>query len=596
MPPKEHWWIVLADFGISKRADDGNAPTTGIKGTDGFKAPELLGLPNFPRPKEISGFQAADMWALGEMAYRMLTGKATFQSQWELMEYCREERKFPSFRLPSSAEGDGEEFIRSLMKSHPNGRITTIQGLEHPWMSSQCASLEESIGRLDSEHNSSAGVARSAIIPNHSASWAHLSSNGSESAKTTTQWKPGDAFRPDQKGSKERHLEQLDNSPRIRQNPSTGQDSPSTPMLKVNMFDGHRDTITAIAFTPDGKALASASMDSTIKLWDGRSGALLKKLKDQYGAVTALAFSQDGETMAWASGSACTIKLWDTRSERLLRQLYSHTHNISQVAFSPDSKSLVSVAIDSTVILWDARSGAVLGMVKAERHEIGIRVAFSPDGNTLATSNESTVALWDNQLGKRTKKLRLNRHGLKVTVSNLGKVLFNVISAIGFSPDSETLAAVWTDHTVTLWDTRSGAVQITFMFNFGLSTPVGYGVAVVFSPDGKTLAASFGEFVGMWDSRSLAVMKTLEGHSKRITGVAFSPDSKAVATASEDGRVGLWSLSLLNSTYPLNLSRQDEEDARNGKTMNGRNVRAGAGSTRPRESSRTQRLHRGRMR
>ena len=69
------------------------------KGTDGYLAPELLGFPNLPRPKQISGFKAADMWALGEIVYQMLTGKATFQSQWELMEYCREERKFPSALL-----------------------------------------------------------------------------------------------------------------------------------------------------------------------------------------------------------------------------------------------------------------------------------------------------------------------------------------------------------------------------------------------------------------------------------------------------------------------------------------------------------------
>src|SRR4051812_4683094 len=98
MPPTDNWWIVLADFGISKRADEANGPITVIKGTNGFMAPELLGFPNLAKPKDISSFKATDIWALGEIVFRMLTGGATFLSPFELMAYCQGQQAFPSDR------------------------------------------------------------------------------------------------------------------------------------------------------------------------------------------------------------------------------------------------------------------------------------------------------------------------------------------------------------------------------------------------------------------------------------------------------------------------------------------------------------------
>lgn len=127
MPPEEKWWIVLADFGISKRADESNGPTTAIKVTTAFMAPELLGYLNQVRPKSIANFKVADMWALGEIIFQMLTGKTTFQNPAQLMAYCVGQRKFPSNRLPISATDDGRQFVTGLMMVLPQNRITTTQ-------------------------------------------------------------------------------------------------------------------------------------------------------------------------------------------------------------------------------------------------------------------------------------------------------------------------------------------------------------------------------------------------------------------------------------------------------------------------------------
>jgi WD40 repeat protein len=573
MPPTEYWWIVLADFGISKRANEDNAPTTTIKGTDGFKAPELLGFPGLPRPKEISDFQAADMWALGEIAFQMLTGKPTFESQWELMAYSRKERKFPLDLLPLSAKGDGEEFILNLMRMHPDGRITTIQGLEHCWMASQYTDLQENIGVLSLGHSSSPERVRSSVTPNHSARWTNLSRNASEPAKMITQWKPGISFKSDPNSPMRPSFVKLDTSQQNRQNMNANQDSQSTlrpkfnkkrgdlrqsekifsegkndrevttgysaltqeyTLWEVNMLRGHGSLVKAVAFTPDGKTLASASTDGTIRLWDGYSGAalaILEKHSDHHSyRVTALSISQDGRTIASASGT--TISLWDIQSKEIWEEFHGISPDISQMAFSPDGKSLTSISLDGTITLWSTQSSFPRKSI-AGGARYSMKTAFSPDGKTLATLHKGTMTLWDCQSVTVLKAFQVDSDsGIPVSIA--------------LSPDSGTIASV--SDTVVLWDTESGVLRKILEDELSLSPAIRVG-AVVFSPDGRTLAASFHDVVRLWDSRSGALLQTLDGHSGRIISMAFSPDSKVLATALSDDNVGLWTQpTLLPST------------------------------------------------
>jgi serine/threonine protein kinase len=193
MPPEEIWWVVLADFGISKRDDEGNAPTTAIKGTDGFMAPELLGFPNLTRPKHIFDFKAVDMWALGEIAFRMLTGEATFQSPWELVEYCQGQRPLPSDRLPSRARHDTENFISRLLEISPKSRMTTTQCLTHSWMATRNVNpIEELTGLNLQPSNSLQPTQPSTNHENHdeSASWSAISALEPSAVQTTAQRPP----------------------------------------------------------------------------------------------------------------------------------------------------------------------------------------------------------------------------------------------------------------------------------------------------------------------------------------------------------------------------------------------------------------------
>ncbi|MBW4560444.1 MAG: ribosome assembly protein 4 [Mojavia pulchra JT2-VF2] len=284
-----------------------------------------------------------------------------------------------------------------------------------------------------------------------------------------------------------------------------------------NTLEGHSGSVYSVSFSPDGsKTLATASSDSTVKLWD-ISGKLLKTLKGHSGVVRGVSFSPDGKTIATASYDR-TVKLWDI-SGKLLKTLNGHSGFVWGVSFSPDGKTIATASYDRTVKLWDI-SGKLLKTLNGHSGSV-YSVSFSPDGKTLATaSDDSTVKLWDIS-GKLLKTL--NGHS--------GYVL-----GVSFSPDGKTLATASSDSTVKLWDI-SGKLLKT------LNGHSGYVWGVSFSPDGKTLAtASSDSTVKLWDI-SGKLLKTLNGHSGYVRGVSFSADGKTLATASSDSTVKLWDIS-----------------------------------------------------
>ena len=290
---------------------------------------------------------------------------------------------------------------------------------------------------------------------------------------------------------------------------------------------GHKAYVQCVAFSPDGKWLASGGGDQTVILWDVRSRRLLATLSGHWDSVSSVAFSPDGKRLASGSWDR-TVILWDLTSRKPLARLLGHKDKVSSVAFSPDGKRLASGSWDTTVILWDLDSRKRLATMAGHQKFVH-SVAFSPDGKRLASAGgDEAVILWDVDGRKPPAKL----------VAHAGQ-----IASIAFRPNGKQLASAGKDKAVTLWDLESRQPVAR------LAEQKDAIESIAFSPDGKRLAsASWNRTVVVWDMDERQVLATLAAHKNEVLGVAFSPDGRWLASASVDNTVILWDM---NGRNPL---------------------------------------------
>jgi len=281
----------------------------------------------------------------------------------------------------------------------------------------------------------------------------------------------------------------------------------------------HLGSVTSVAFSPDGKILASGSNDTTVRLWQIDSGKEIRALTGHKNTVMSVAFSPDGKSLASASLDS-TVRLWQVDNGREIRAFAGHLSSAWSVAFSPDGKTLASGAKDKTIRLWQTHSGIEIRALAKHKSKI-MSVAFSPDGKTLASASEDkTLRLWDIDSGKV----------IKTFVGHKGSVW-----SMAFSSDGKSLASASEDKTVRLWHVDSGREIRVFS---GLQESVR---GVVFSPDGKRLAgSSFDNSVRLWQVDSGDEILVLGGSQRTVRGLAFSPDGKNLASGSNDSTVRLW--------------------------------------------------------
>ncbi|MFF7241737.1 helix-turn-helix domain-containing protein [Streptomyces collinus] len=292
-------------------------------------------------------------------------------------------------------------------------------------------------------------------------------------------------------------------------------DGSGTPVV----LSGHTGEVAAVAFGPDGRTLASGSADGSVRIWDVRTGTTAVQLSAQAGAVTAVAFSPDGTKLATGFEDG-TARLWNARTGRALATFTGHTGRVSGVAFSPDGRTLLTGSWDDTARLWNLHTHRSTGVLRGHRGEV-YAVAFGPDGTTAATgSADGTARLWDVRTGHGTTTLRGHTR---------------VVTSVAFSPDGRTLLTGSWDDTARLWNLhthRSPGV---------LDGHVGHVNSVAFRPDGRAAAtASSDGTVRLWGTTARSATEVLNGHRDYVDTVAFGSDGRTLATGSRDGTTRLW--------------------------------------------------------
>ncbi len=298
--------------------------------------------------------------------------------------------------------------------------------------------------------------------------------------------------------------------------------------LSQSAFSETFSQVLTVAFSPDGKLLATGDVNHEIQLWRVADGQLLLTFTVQEGWIWSVAFSPDGKLLAGSANQS--VQLWDVQSGALVQSLTGYSDRVFSVAFSPDGQLLATGSEDQRVRIWEWRTGKLRHQLSGHTDEVR-SVAFAPHAQnrqqlTLASASyDGNVRLWDAVSGECTQVLKGSTK----------------LRSVAFSPDGKTLASGGAAGYLKLWQVKPGGALRWQKFSckelLNAQQPIR---SLAFSPDGRTLASGSDDGkVWLWNYRTGELLKVLSGHTSWISAIAFSTDN-LLASGSEDRTVRLW--------------------------------------------------------
>ncbi len=548
---------LVADFGLARRVEgDSELTQTGA----------VLGTPSYMAPEQAAGRKATfttavDVHGMGAILYAILTGRPPFRgvTPLETLQQVNEKTPEPPSTIVKSVDRDIETICLKCLEKEPDRRyasaLAVAEDLER-WLAGRSI-LARPIGRAERvwrlcrrNPRMSAMAATVVVLMATSAAGLVMGTVASQSAARLKQ----------EVRSKERSLRGQQYVQEIKQASQLWADNRSGEALRLldrylptaangdlreyawsyfhrlcnvgrPALAGHQGEVYSSTFSPNGKTLATAGQDRTVRIWEPTTGETRSILVGHAYDINWVSYSPNGLFLATASDDQ-TVKLWDAASGQLISTLVGHSDMVVAAEFTPDGRRLVSCGRAGSLFFWDVSTSRLLESFAVPNGNIQ-SLAISPDNATLALGGQWAI-VWSMPAHRELARLE-GEH-------------FGQVNCVAFSHDGKHLAAAGNEGLVKLWSTRDWRLEATFTGH-----PAG-AHSVAFSPDDRALASVDGHgIIHLWDSRS-GSRDTIASGQGRLWCVSFSPDGRTLATVSSDSSVKLWDLARDRAHVPIMIA------------------------------------------
>jgi WD40 repeat protein len=534
----------VGDFGLARRTGtDSDLTCTG----------QMLGTPAYMAPEQASGGKgkattACDVYGLGAILYELLTGRPPFRADTvlETLEQVRTREPPPPRRLNPRVPRDLETVCLKCLDKDPSRRYASAQALAEDLqrflngepIQARAAGRGERAWKWVKRRPLAAALAGVTLLAVLGVAallvWHTVQLRGAlavvrERERAVNQhlyvadlklahqfcWKNGDV------------RQMLELLRRHEPDPTGPPDGAElawhylrglATATEARTLRGHDGPVYCLAYSPDGRMLATGGADRTVKLWDTASWQVRATLRGHDAAVRTLAFAPDGRTLATA-GDDGTVRLWDPADGRERATLRGHPRGVAALAFAADGKRLVSGGRDRRLRFWDLGADRPTGTRQLQIAPASL--AFAPDGQVLAVAGPDQLDV-----------LLTRTDADSVDVAGLPPAGY---LAVGITHDGQSLLAAGQDGSVVVRAREAGAAPAVLRGHSGA-------VHALASSGDDRFVASGGDdtTVRLWDVRGGGVPKVFKGHTATVWAVAFAPDGRTLASASGDGTVKLW--------------------------------------------------------